>query len=232
MLARPQPNDIDTDTGPRGARPVTERMCVATRTVKPIDEMIRFVVAPDGSVVPDLKCKLPGRGVWITATREALAEALKRRAIGGAFKRDLRVDAALVATTEQLLERSMFDALAMCGKAARAVTGFTKVEAALAREPVVALLHAAGAAADGIRKLDSALQRRGSDEAARICLITDLPADQLDLAMARSNVVHAALLAGSASDTFLVRHARLTRFRTGIAPGVGHEHGPAAEVED
>jgi len=232
MLARLQQNDIETDTGPHGVRPVTERMCVATRTVKPIDEMIRFVVAPDGSVVPDLKRKLPGRGVWITATREALAEALKRRAIGGAFKRDLRVDAGLVAMTDRLLERSMFDALAMCAKAAQGVVGFTKVEAALAREPVVALLHAAGAAADGVRKLDSALQRRGSDEAARIRLITDLPADQLDLAMARSNVVHAALLAGSASDTFLVRHARLTRFRTGIAPGAGHEHGPAGEVED
>jgi predicted RNA-binding protein YlxR (DUF448 family) len=198
----------------------------------PIDEMIRFVVAPDGAVVPDLKCKLPGRGVWITATRQAMTEAIKRRAIGGAFKRDLRVDAGLLELTERMLERAMFDALAICGKGHLAIAGFTKVEAALAREPVVALVHAAGAGRDGVRKLDSALQNRGPDEAARIRIVTDLPADQLDLAMARPNVVHAALLAGSASDTFLARHARLTRFRTGTAPGAGNERGRAGEVED
>lgn len=232
MLARPQLDDIDTDSGPRSARPVTERMCVATRTVKPISEMIRFVVAPDGAVVPDLKCKLPGRGVWITATGEALRQAIKRRAIGGAFKRDLRVDASLGDLTERMLERAMFDALAICGKAGQAIAGFTKVEAALAREPVVALLHAAGAARDGVRKLDSALQNRGPDEADRIRIVRDLPADQLDLAMARPNVVHAALLAGSASDTFLARHARLTCFRTGTAPGADIKCGRAGEAED
>ncbi|MPZ57061.1 MAG: RNA-binding protein [Rhizobiales bacterium] len=218
MLARLQDSNGDADAGPRSDQSVTERMCIATRTVKPIGEMIRFVVAPDGTVVPDLKRKLPGRGIWVTATRDALAQAVKRKAIGTGFKRDVRADAGLVVLTDGLLERAVLDALAICGKASLAVMGFAKVDAALAREPVVALLHASGAAADGVRKLDAALQRR-FDDANRVRIVTDLSSDQLDLALARPNVVHAALLAGSVSDTFLARHARLTRFRTGSSPG-------------
>jgi uncharacterized protein len=41
---------------------------------------------------------------------------------------------------------------------------------------------------------------------------------QLDLAFGRPNVVHAALLAGSASDGFLARYRSLERFRA-IGPG-------------
>jgi predicted RNA-binding protein YlxR (DUF448 family) len=230
MLARLQQSD-EVDTGPHSARPATERLCVATRTVKPIADMIRFVVGPDGAVVPDLKRKLPGRGIWITATRQALADAVKRKTIRAAFKRDLKVDAELVATTERLMERAVVDALAICGKAALAVAGFAKVETALAREPVVALLHAAEAAPDGVRKLDSALQRL-RDDPDRVRIVTDLTSDQLDLALARPNVIHAALLAGSASDTFLERHARLTRYRTGIEPGAAQRRGRTGKAED
>jgi predicted RNA-binding protein YlxR (DUF448 family) len=219
MLARLQDGDDGDDTGPRDGGPAAERLCIASRTVKPIGEMIRLVVAPDGAVVPDLKRKLPGRGVWVTATRDALTQAIRRKAIGASFKREVRVDAGLVALTDRLLERAVLDALAICGKAGLAVTGFAKVEAALARDPVVALLHARDGAADGIRKLDAALQRRFGDNPDRVRIVRDLPSDQLDLALARPNVVHAALLTGSASDTFLARHARLTRFRTGRSEG-------------
>jgi predicted RNA-binding protein YlxR (DUF448 family) len=223
MLAR-LANSSDTDAGPRFRGPVTERLCVATRTVKPIDAMIRFVAAPDGSIIPDLKGKLPGRGIWVTATRDALIEAIKRKAFRAGFKRDVRVDMDLAVLTDRLLEQSVLDALAMCGKAALAVSGFAKVEAAIGREPVVALLHAAAAGADGARKLDTALRRRFGDGADRIRIVRDFSSGQLDLALARPNVVHAALLAGSASVTFLARHARLTRFRTGASPDGDDAH--------
>src|SRR5436309_111199 len=75
--------DID-DTGPRAARGAAERTCIVTRAVKPVDELIRFVVAPDGAVVADLKRRLPGRGVWVTAQRETVSEAVKRKAFGRA----------------------------------------------------------------------------------------------------------------------------------------------------
>jgi uncharacterized protein len=203
--------DIELDSGPRAQE--LERMCVATRTVRPVADMIRFVVGPDGEAIPDLKRKLPGRGVWVTATQDALSDALKRKALARGFKREVRLPADLVARTGQLLERAALDALAMAGKAGLVATGFTRVEAALAQEKVIALLHAAEAAADGIRKLDAAWRRR--PERGPIITIGLLTSAQLDLALGRPNVIHAALLAGPSSDTFLARLRRLERFRSG-----------------
>src|SRR5689334_20167901 len=98
MLARI--DDSLTDTGPKKSGP--ERLCAVTREVKPVAELLRFVVAPDRSVVPDLKRKLPGRGLWITATREALAEAVKRKIFGKGFKQEVRTGAELIVLTENL----------------------------------------------------------------------------------------------------------------------------------
>jgi predicted RNA-binding protein YlxR (DUF448 family) len=204
-------HESELDSGPRAQ--ALERMCVATREVRPVADMIRFVVGPDGAAVPDLKRKLPGRGVWVTATREALEDAIKRKALARGFKREVRLKPDLVAQTGQLLERAVLDALAMAGKAGLVATGFTKVETALAHDNVVALLHAAEAAADGVRKLDAARRRRPQDRP--IAVIGSLTSAQLDLALGRPNVIHAALLAGPPSDTVLARLRRLERFRTG-----------------
>jgi uncharacterized protein len=206
--------DIELDTGPRAQE--LERMCVATRTIRPVADMIRFVIGPDGEAVPDLKRKLPGHGVWVTATQDALSDAVKRKALARGFKREVRLPADLVVRTEMLLERSALDALAMAGKAGLVATGFTRVEAALRQEDVIALLHAAEAAADGVRKLDAARRRR--HQGGPIVTIGILTSAQLDLALARPNVIHAALLAGPPSGTFLARLRRLERFRTGEPP--------------
>ena len=139
MLERP--DDGEADAGPRKSGP--ERLCIATRTVKPVGEMVRFVVGPDTAIVQDVKAKLPGRGVWVTASRSALATAVSRKAFGRSFRRDVKVPADLVNVTEGLLARSVLDALAMAHKSGRVAAGFAKVEAALAHEPVLALVHAA-----------------------------------------------------------------------------------------
>jgi predicted RNA-binding protein YlxR (DUF448 family) len=206
-----QATDIELDTGPRGSEP--ERLCVATRTVRPVADLIRFVVGPDGEAVPDLKRKLPGRGVWVTATQDALGDAIKRKIFARGFKRDVKLPADLVARTEELLLRAVLDALAIVGKASRVVAGFAKVENALAHDDVVVLLHAAEGAPDGVKKLDAALRRRVQTRPVAISRI--LTSAQLDLALGRPNVIHAALLAGVSTDTFLARLRRLERFRTG-----------------
>ena len=189
------------------------RLCVATHTVQPVSSLIRFVVAPNGEAVADIKSKLPGRGIWITGTRDALSEAIKRKAFAHGFKREVRLQPDLVERTEQLLERAVLDALAIAGKAGLVAAGFAKAVAALGGERVVALLHAAGASPEGIRKLDRAWCRPPMDEPRAV--IGFLRSEQLDLALNRPNVVHAALLAGRASATFLARCRRLERFRTG-----------------
>jgi predicted RNA-binding protein YlxR (DUF448 family) len=206
------------DAGPRKTVPGSERLCAATGEVKSVDHMIRFVIGPDQTVIPDLKRRLPGRGIWITATRQALELAVKRKSFARNFKRDISVACDLVAMTERLLEQAALDALAMAHKAHRVAIGFGRVDMALARDRVVALLNAVEAAPEGVRKLNAALNRRA--DAADLAVIDGFASAQLDLALGRSNVIHAALLAGPESETFLARAARLDCFRTGPMAGL------------
>ena len=122
MLAR-TPNDDELDAGPRKGGPGGERLCAVSRDVKPTDELIRYVVGPDG-VVADLKRKLPGRGLWVTGDRATLKDAIARKVFSRGFKREVRVAPDLVEQTERLLVRSALDALAIAGKSALVVTGF------------------------------------------------------------------------------------------------------------
>jgi uncharacterized protein len=220
--------DPDLDNGPRTEKSATVRMCAVTRKVRAIDELIRFVVAPSGEVVPDLKRKLPGRGLWVSASRKLVAEAVRRHQFTKGFKRDVRVAPGLAADTENLLIRSVIEALAIAAKAGQVVAGFGKVEDALAQGQARALIHASDGAADGIRKLDAtARQNAGiNDESNQIRVVTALTSEQLDLALGRSNVVHAALLAGPASKTFLSRSQTLVRYRMADDDGTA---GKAAE---
>ena len=119
--------------------------------------------------------------------------------------------------------QAALDALAMCHKAGKVAIGFAKVDVALVRERVVALINAAEAAPDGTRKLTASMHRR--EDAAGIAVIDALSSAQLDLALGRSNVIHAALLAGSESETFLARVARLDCFRAAPKSGAGSGAG-------
>jgi predicted RNA-binding protein YlxR (DUF448 family) len=210
--------DLDLDNGPRTDRSATVRMCAVARQVRSIDELIRFVVSPAGEVIPDLKRKLPGRGLWISASRRAVAEAVRRHQFSKGFKREVRVSPSLATDTEALLARSAIEALAMAAKAGRVICGFGKVEEALrsqAQASIQALIHASDGAADGIRKLDAIVRHNAgvNDKSTQFPVLTALTSEQLDLALGRSNVIHAALLAGPASKTFLSRSQRLVQYR-------------------
>src|SRR6185436_1820950 len=138
--------DPDLDNGPRTDKSATMRMCAVSREVRPIDELIRFVVAPSGDVIPDLKRKLPGRGLWVQASRRTVAEAVRRHQFSRGFKRTVRAAATLRVDTE---------ALPMAAKAGQVISGFAKVEGLLEQGRAEALIHASDGAADGIRKLDA-----------------------------------------------------------------------------
>ena len=211
--------DPDLDNGPRTEKSATMRMCAVTREVRPIGELIRFVVSPQGEVVPDLKRKLPGRGMWIQASRRTVAEAVRRNQFSKGFKRDIRAATTLPADTEALLVRSATEALAMVAKAGQVVSGFSKVEGALRDGQAQALIHASDGAADGIRKLDAIVRQKlgnigeSQEISTGFPIVNVLTSEELDLALGRSNVIHAALLAGPASKTFLSRCQILVRYR-------------------
>src|SRR6476620_11821301 len=202
MLAIAQNSELDR--GATSVAPGAERTCALTRELKPASEMIRFVLDPAGELVPDVKRKVFARG----------------------FKRDVRIAGDLAGRTDQLIERAAIDALAIAGKAGAVISGFTRVEAAVGQDDILALIHAADAGDDGKRKLDAALQRQTTGKSSKIMVIDVFSGRQLDLALNRPNVVHAALLAGPGSETFLTRVARLTYFRAGFSPETVSAHAP------
>ncbi|MGY3449308.1 RNA-binding protein [Bradyrhizobium sp. USDA 4353] len=220
MLAMADP---ELDNGPRTEKSATMRMCAVSREVRPIGELIRFVVGPSGEVVPDIKRKLPGRGLWITASKPAVAEAVRRHHFSRGFKTNVRVPPTLADDLETLLVRSAIEALGIAAKAGQVVSGFSKVEAALSqrqsRAGLAALIHASDGAADGIRKLDALVRPTDGDQGQALTfpIICCLTSAELDLALGRSNVIHAAVLAGPASRTFLSRSQTLVRYRSADA---------------
>src|SRR5262249_57256556 len=125
MLAVAQESELER--GATSVAPGTERTCALTRELKRAEDMVRFVVGPNSEAVPDVKRKLPGRGIWITATRAAIEEAVKRNVFARGFKRDVRPARDLAAQTEQLIERAALDALAIAGKAGPVVSGVSRV---------------------------------------------------------------------------------------------------------
>jgi predicted RNA-binding protein YlxR (DUF448 family) len=217
---------------PRANEP-TERTCVVTREAKPVAELIRFVAAPDGSIVPDIKRKLPGRGVWVTGEREKVALAVKKHHLERALEGGVRAPADLADQVDNLLLSAAAGALALARKAGGLLGGFGKVEKALASEDVIALVHATEAAPDGVAKLRSAAVRRFGEQG--VPSVRVFGTDQLDLAFGMSNVVHAALLAGPAGANVLARVQDLVRYRGGETPptsSFGRSFDALTEVND
>lgn len=192
---------------PRKNEP-TERTCIVTREPKPTTAMIRFVIAPDGEVVADLRRRLPGRGVWVTAKSDLVAAAEKKHLFQRGFGEPVKVAPGLAGRVAGQLATAAESALSLARKAGMAIAGFGKIEAALGGETVVALIHAREAAPDGIAKLAAAARRAGT----RPEIVNVFNGEQLDLAFGRTNVIHAALLAGPASDNVLARVRALTAF--------------------
>jgi hypothetical protein len=203
---------------PRNEPPT--RTCIVTREALPAERLIRFVAAPDGAVVPDLRRRLPGRGVWVTADAESVRTAERKRLFSRGFGEEVKVEPGLADRVTGLLREASLSALSLARKAGALVTGFTKVESALASGEVVALIHAAEAGGDGVAKLESAARRRLGTAAGDLPVIRIFDGGELDLAIGRTNVIHAALLAGPAGDNALSRVRALADFLGGDK-GVG-----------
>lgn len=181
------------------------RRCFVTGTVRPKAELVRFVVGPDGRIVPDVAQRLPGRGLWLTARRDIVATALTKRLFARAARQSVSVDDGLADRVEALLAQRCCDVIGLARRAGQAVMGFTKVEAALAASKAAVLTAASDGAADGRGKL-RALARG-------LPLVECLTGAELGAAFGRDYVVHAALMPGGLAETLLAEAARLAGFR-------------------
>ncbi|MGH6923592.1 MAG: RNA-binding protein [Propylenella sp.] len=187
------------------------RMCAVTRKVRPESELIRFVAAPDGSIVPDLKARLPGRGIWLDGKRAIVVEAVRRNAFQRGLKRPVKLAADLPDQVAARLREAALGRLGLARRAGAVAAGFAKTEAVIAYDEPAAVLAAADAAEDGLRKMRQTLRRRFGDSAPFpvICLFGSA---ELGLAMGRADVIHAAVLQGPAGRSFVEAATRLQRY--------------------
>ncbi|MGR3364602.1 MAG: RNA-binding protein [Maritimibacter harenae] len=182
-----------------------ERRCIATGEVKPTSSMLRFVVGPDGTVVPDLLGKLPGRGIWITPTRKAFAVAAKKGAFARAAKSSVHVPEDLAKTVEAGLAERVIHLISLARKASVAVAGFEKVKDWLAKDQAEVLIQASDGSERGKSKLRPPRGKKS--------LITCLTQDELGLAFGREHVIHAALAGGGLTKRVVDEAAKLSSMR-------------------
>ena len=174
-------------------------MCIVTRVHGEPADLLRFVCGPDGAVVPDIRCELPGRGVWVTARQPLVADAVKRKLFGRGLGEDCRASETLPGQVADLLRRAALNYLALANKAGLVKAGFEKVAAAIGRGEVAVLLEASDGAEDGRRKLLAKLG--GSGQGADI--VRSFDSASLGLALGRPLVIHAALASNALTAKFV-----------------------------
>lgn len=192
------------DTGRRRDPQAALRRCLVTGDVRPRGELMRFVVGPDDTVVPDLERRLPGRGLWLTGRRDIVAEACAKRAFARGAKRQVTPmtgpdGEGLDAFVEAELLRRAMDALALARKAGAYISGFEKVRAALAGleeagPDRAVLLCARDAGDDGREKVSRLADRIGGVERVDV-----FDAATLGRVSGRDHTVHALVLPGGAA---------------------------------
>jgi len=194
---------------------MNDRTCIVTRETREPDGLIRFVAAPDQSVVPDIKRKLPGRGCWVTAERRFVDEAAHKNLFRKGLKADVTVSPDLGAMVDRVLSQNALGALGLARKAGALVMGAAKVEAAVRSGAALAVLHATEAQPDGIRKIAQgrrATAHLGGPDIPAYKLFSEA---ELGLALGGLSVIHAALLAEDAGKAALKRVVALDRYRGG-----------------
>ncbi|MEM7660741.1 MAG: RNA-binding protein [Pseudomonadota bacterium] len=186
------------------------RQCAVLRTRRPQTEMVRFVRGPDASVVPDLAAKLPGRGVWITASLEAVSEAESKQVFSRGFKAGVQVESDLGDLVESLLVKRLQSTLGLAKKAGSIVLGFDQVKSTLQKRRPGVMISAGDGSADGRNKLYFLAESLYGN-----CKITGaLTSGELGMAFGRSHVVHALLETGAFSRNWMADYNRLIGFRS------------------
>lgn len=193
--------------------PDRARLCIVTRAELSPDAMVRFVLGPDDAIVPDIGRRLPGRGVWVTATRDAVGEAIKRNLFAKSLKKSVKVDKDLADQIEKLFTTEARQALSLANKAGLVSIGFSKVEIALERNAAVALITANDASVDGAGKLARKFKAIRSAAGQNAPIIQEFSSAELNLATGGSNVVHVALAGGGLGRRVITCCRRLRHFR-------------------
>ena len=193
-----------------------ERRDIVSGEVLPENRLLRFVADPDGHVVPDAAAKLPGRGLWVEASKAAINKAVEKKLFSRAAKAQVTAGADLAARAEKALVTRMLGDLGIARRAGSLLLGFDNVLRGLeGPKPPKILIEAADGSSDGKRKLYAAGHRLGLG----CTVIESLTSAELGLALGRENVIHAAVQPGGLADRLTFDAERLSGFRPSTRPG-------------
>ncbi|SFL06052.1 RNA-binding protein [Shimia haliotis] len=187
-----------------------ERKCIATGASSSTNGLVRFVVGPDGTVVPDILGKLPGRGMWVSADREAIEKAAKKGLFSRAAKQKVQVPAGLVDEVERQLAHRVVELVSLSRRSGSAVTGYEKVKDWLVKDVAEILLQASDGSERGKMKLRPPNGGHYFD-----CLT----ASELGLAFGRQTVIHGALASGGLTLRVVEEAQRLKGVRKNSVAG-------------
>lgn len=182
-----------------------QRRCIVSGESRPRDDLLRFVVAPDGVVVPDLDEKLPGRGLWLRAERDILRTACAKGSFSKAARRETKPPDDLANQVERLLRRRCLDLIGLARRSGALTAGFEKVRSFLASEEAGVLIAASDGAADGRAKIRAL--------APTVPMVDTLSAEELGAAIGREHIVHAVVAKGRLAERLLLESRRLAGVR-------------------
>jgi predicted RNA-binding protein YlxR (DUF448 family) len=195
------------------------RMCIVTRekSERNSDDFIRFVAAPDGTVMADLKRDLPGRGCWVKAEKAIVEKAVTKKLFARALKREVIVPPSLADDLDKLLAQQLAGMMNLSRKAGQFITGSSKVDTAIRSGQAIAVFHASDAAADGVRKIDQARKawHLGMETEAEIPSFRLFKMAEMEVLMGQNAFIHAAALAGQAAEGVVRRANLLEWYRNG-----------------
>lgn len=181
-----------------------ERRCIVSGDVAPKAGLVRFVVGPEATIYPDLAEKLPGRGIWVTADADLIAQAIKKNLFARSAKMQVKVPENLLSMVEEGLAHRVVELISLARKSGYAVAGFEKVKGWLADGKAKVLLQASDGSDRGKGKLWTPPGGRWFG-----CLTSS----ELGLAFARDHAIHGALAAGGLADGVIREAARLAGLR-------------------
>lgn len=192
------------------------RRCLVTGAIRPVAELVRFAVSPEGTVVPDIAGRLPGRGLWLMARRDIVAAAVAKRAFGRAARRPVMVPGDLADRVETLLAARCGELIGLARRAGEVAIGFAKVERLLSSGAAGLLLGASDGSDDGrgkLRSMAAALRERAG-----------LTAAELGAPFGRDQLVHVALRKGRLADALARELDRLDGFRDGSSRAAARDN--------
>ena len=189
----------------KGPEKIIERRCISTGSIMNTKSMVRFVVGPDGGAVPDVFCKLPGKGMWVSSKKSSLDRALSKNLFSVVSKKPVLINNNLSKQIEDSILKKLLNLISLARKANQAIAGFEKVKGSLETDRAVLLIQAS----DGSPREKSRLRPPVGEGT----LINCLKMQELGLAFGRESVIHAAIMRGGLHKEITLEALRLGGIR-------------------